>query len=236
MLEIDYSFDGINIKDCFIFMDGDEVINKINKFYVDRSFEEFDFEVTDNIGEKLSFKCLGASILEKDGKRRLYFAVSILTDEEKKWYPTYIVKDNDGKFLLVKELDELMMKILKEALLVTEEDSSTNNKKKKGKIALKIIIFPFWLIWQILKLLIRAIFGFLKLFVWGLGVVFGSDKSVQAFVRGLKGEEEPLDEYTFVNSMGCTQTVYSSNGRDFYDSNGAYVGSSEDGGKTIIEK
>ena len=39
--------------------------------------------------------------------------------------------------------------------------------------------------------------------------------------------------YTYVNSMGCTQTIYSDNGRDFYNADGRYVGSSDDGGQHI---
>lgn len=40
--------------------------------------------------------------------------------------------------------------------------------------------------------------------------------------------------YTFTNDMGCTTTVVSDNGRDFYDPNtGSYVGSSDDNGETI---
>lgn len=36
-------------------------------------------------------------------------------------------------------------------------------------------------------------------------------------------------EYYFTNDMGCRQTVYSKDGKKFYNSNGSYVGSSEDG-------
>lgn len=40
--------------------------------------------------------------------------------------------------------------------------------------------------------------------------------------------------YTFTNDMGCTTTVVSDNGRDFYDPNTrSYVGSSDDNGETI---
>lgn len=42
-----------------------------------------------------------------------------------------------------------------------------------------------------------------------------------------------MKEYTFTNSAGCTQTVYSDDGVNFYDINGSYVGRSDDGGKTI---
>ncbi len=39
--------------------------------------------------------------------------------------------------------------------------------------------------------------------------------------------------YTFVNDMGCEQTVYSDNGGDFYNADGRLVGTSDDGGKHI---
>lgn len=66
-----------------------------------------------------------------------------------------------------------------------------------------------------------------------IGSVAGDSKIVQAFKRGYNGESAELKEYTFTNDMGCTQTVYSADGREFYDANGAYVGSSDNGGRTI---
>lgn len=40
-------------------------------------------------------------------------------------------------------------------------------------------------------------------------------------------------QYTFTNDYGTQQTVYSSDGKNFYDAAGAYVASSNDGGKTL---
>ena len=43
--------------------------------------------------------------------------------------------------------------------------------------------------------------------------------------------------YTYTNSMGCETTVVSDNGRDFYDPcPHEYMGSSSDGGQTIVPK
>ena len=43
--------------------------------------------------------------------------------------------------------------------------------------------------------------------------------------------------YTYTNSMGCETTVVSDNGKDFYDPcSHEYMGSSTDGGQTIIPK
>lgn len=53
--------------------------------------------------------------------------------------------------------------------------------------------------------------------------------------KGESGDSSGSSNYTFINSMGCEQTVHSDNGQDFYDSQGSYVGHSDDGGETIIE-
>ncbi len=53
--------------------------------------------------------------------------------------------------------------------------------------------------------------------------------------KGESGYSSGSSEYTFINSMGCEQTVHSDNGQDFYDSQGSYVGHSDDGGETITE-
>lgn len=41
---------------------------------------------------------------------------------------------------------------------------------------------------------------------------------------------------TFINDMGCEQTVYSADGKSFYTDGGSYVGQSDDNGKTIKTK
>lgn len=54
------------------------------------------------------------------------------------------------------------------------------------------------------------------------------------FLRALRGEKAERKEYTVTTPQGYSMTLYSSNGRDFYDSEGSRVGHSEDGGKTIL--
>lgn len=41
---------------------------------------------------------------------------------------------------------------------------------------------------------------------------------------------------TFTNNMGCSQTVHSADGKNFYNEDGSFAGTSNDNGKTIIPK
>lgn len=68
--------------------------------------------------------------------------------------------------------------------------------------------------------------------VWGIiGMV--ADK-IPISTSGGSSSSSSGNTYTFTNDMGCTTTVVSDNGRDFYDPNtGSYVGSSDDNGETI---
>lgn len=68
------------------------------------------------------------------------------------------------------------------------------------------------------------------------GTLFMSDSGIRAGVNAFRGK--PREEYscTFTNSMGCEETVYTTDGVSFYRANGEYVGHSEDGGHTIIEE
>ncbi len=59
------------------------------------------------------------------------------------------------------------------------------------------------------------------------------DSGWEAFKVGLFGGTLEKKEYTFTNDMGCTSTVYSQDGKKFYNSDGTLVGYSDDGGKTI---
>lgn len=87
----------------------------------------------------------------------------------------------------------------------------------------------------ILAIIIIALFvGIVILIFLGVGVLAG-DSGAITFVNAVSGGDytDGKDEYKFINDMGCEQTVYSSDGRTFYSSNGQYVGTSDDGGKTI---
>ncbi len=97
---------------------------------------------------------------------------------------------------------------------------------------LYIIIYTFlgFIAGIIITGLVILIIGLIALALTPLGflLILGRNK-------GESGDSPSSSEYTFINSMGCEQTVHSDNGQDFYDSQGSYVGHSEDGGETIIE-
>ncbi len=59
--------------------------------------------------------------------------------------------------------------------------------------------------------------------------------SVLRLGYGSGSSGDDMQAYTFTNDMGCSQTVYSSDGVNFYDSNGAFVGKSDDGGNNIYK-
>lgn len=48
-----------------------------------------------------------------------------------------------------------------------------------------------------------------------------------------EGKDPGMEKYTFINDMGCEQTVYSIDGKSFYNADGSYAGKSSDGGKHI---
>lgn len=80
----------------------------------------------------------------------------------------------------------------------------------------------------VIAIVILAIF----LIRW-IGFIFAQDDTVKSFMKAFRGEPPEQRPYTFINSMGCEQTVYSTDGKKFYNSDGSYAGSSNDGGKTI---
>lgn len=65
---------------------------------------------------------------------------------------------------------------------------------------------------------------------------FSFDKTIGTFTNAAFGGEftTGMKQYTFTNDMGCEQTIYSSNGHDFYNFDGSFFGYSNDNGKTII--
>ena len=132
------------------------------------------------------------------------------------------VDENEG-LRLINKAAEMGSVFAKEHLAIINDEADKPSKKGGvGYILLRIIAFPFWIAWEFIKAL-------LSLF----HIAVGDDAAVRGFKRGYNGDGDDFEEYTFTNDMGCTQTVYSKNGREFYDANGSYVGSSDDGGKTI---
>ena len=225
----DFTYEGVDESEVLNIHDGEAVIGLIRQNVETGVFNEIKFEAYDENGNDCFLECIGISTLNRFGKNRLYLALIDLEGDTSRRYTYYVAKRPNGEYVLVHETDDEMFSAFEqrfESLRAAQDnDSETGSKKKSGngwKIAFKIILFPFWLIWQFIK-------AVLSLF----NIAVGDDPAVKAFKRGYNGDSAPVKEYTFINSMGCEQTVYSSNGRDFYDANGAYVGRSEDGGKHI---
>lgn len=225
----DFNYEGVDESEAVIIKDGEAVIDLIRQNVETGIFNEIKFEACDDSGNVYFLECVGFATLNRFGKERLYLSVMDLEEESNSLYTYYVAKRADGEYVLVHETDDAMFNAFEQKIenLGTAQDnnSETSSKKKAGngwKIAFKIILFPFWLIWQFIKAL-------LSLF----NIAVGDSSAVKAFKHGYNGDSEPMKKYTFINSMGCEQTVYSSNGREFYDANGAYVGKSDDDGKHI---
>lgn len=95
----------------------------------------------------------------------------------------------------------------------------------KSFIMLIILVLSLLLIFIIIYLLSQL---FLKL-----------SEGFGAVLRAILPEtcvDSSRQKYEFTNSMGCTETVYSSDGKDFYSSSGELRGISNDGGKTITPR
>ncbi len=231
MGEPDFSFDGVDENEAFDIEDGETVIDKIRQSVATGVFEDVEFVAHDDGGNDYFLECVAFATLNRFGKDRLYFAVMDREGEQDRWYAYYIAQRADGAYLLVHETDEGMFNAFSEKIDSMQSAETvppeTGKKKKSGgwKIALKIILFPFWIIWELIK-------GVLSLF----NIAVGDSSAVKAFKRGYNGEDAPMKEYTFTNRMGCRQTVYSSDGKEFYDADGSFVGTSNDNGKTIKEK
>ena len=116
---------------------------------------------------------------------------------------------------------------------MTDNEEVVSEQKKKSGKGKKVLIFILMIPVHLVCLIFKCIWEFIKALLSLVGIAFGNDSGVQAFKRGFSGDSAPVEEYTFTNSMGCSQTVYSSDGVNFYDANGSFVGKSDDGGKTI---
>ncbi len=231
--EPDFRMEGVEEEFSFYLKDGEKLIEQLSSMLDSGKFETFEFETSDERGNDYVFECWGFKSEDRYGINRLYLFVHDTEDEnENRGCLYFLAQNNDGGYLIMLERDQVMFTKMTEFFTGSDDESAVkvertevNSEKKKGNgwaIALKIIAFPFWLLWEFIKAL-------LSLF----NIAVGDSSAVQSFKRGYNGDSAPMDEYTFINDMGCEQTVYSSNGRDFYDSNGTYVGSSNDHGKTI---
>lgn len=81
----------------------------------------------------------------------------------------------------------------------------------------------------VLVLVMCAIFVYMVLYAVTLFIKSSDD----SFIKSIRGDPVEVKEYTFTTDMGTTMTVYSQDGKKFYAENGAYIGYSDDGGKTI---
>lgn len=115
---------------------------------------------------------------------------------------------------------------LEEELMYEElnEKPAAGSQKKKGvgSAILFILSLPF-----------RLIFAFFKAILSLFGIAFGDTPFVRGFKKGYNGNQSEMKEYKITNELGCEQTVYSSDKKTFYHSDGSYAGTSDDGGKTI---
>lgn len=228
MGEPDFGVEGVDLSGAFIINDGDNVIDTVRQAVVTGDFKEFDFVVLDDAGNEYFLECLAFISFERFGKRRLYLALKDLEEEANSWHVYYVVQNADTYLLIHEDNSEIHASVvgalngLPSADEIKSQTTDGGKTKKGWAIALKIILFPFWLIWQFIK-------AVLSLF----NIAVGDSSAVKSFKKGYSGDDSGVKEYTFINDAGCEQTVYSSNGREFYSSDGSFVGISDDGGKTI---
>lgn len=104
-----------------------------------------------------------------------------------------------------------------------------------GSIVLRLTDAPLWLgtvAFVFLPALFLVVFAVL---CWCVAAMI-ADKIPANFASGSSSGGQ-TKTYTYTNSMGCETTVVSDNGKDFYDPcSHEYMGSSTDGGQTIIPK
>lgn len=209
-----------------IIVSGAELMKKIEDIAGSGVFEEFEFALTD--GEvTVGLTCLGFVKADRYGSEKLYLAYKYHEDDENGLYTSYVAK-KDGIYYLVAEDDDAMVKKVSEMFeaLAAEDSAQASEKPKKKKkwwqILLIVLFIPIWLIWQFIKAL-------LSLF----NIAVGDSSAVRSFKEGFSGGGSSKKKYTVTNDMGCTETVFSDNERDFYYADGSYAGSSDDGGRTL---
>lgn len=102
-------------------------------------------------------------------------------------------------------------------------------------IVLRLTGAPLWLSTVAFVLLPALFLVAFAVLCWCV-VALIADKIPANFASGSSSGGQ-TKTYTYTNSMGCETTVVSDNGKDFYDPcSHEYMGSSTDGGQTIIPK
>lgn len=233
--EPDFSMEGVEEEYSLYLKDGDGFIDDLKAAMAAGKLEGVELEAYDEYDKDYFLECWGFKVEDRYGINRLYLFLHDTEDEnEKRSCLYYLAKNDDGVYMIMQERDDAMFDKLVEIFSgsgdkveddVVEEAEPEKKKGKGWKIFLTIIFIPFWLVWQFIKAL-------LSLF----NIAVGDSETVKAFKRGFNGDSAPVREYSFINDMGCEETVYSSDGREFYHSDGSYAGSSDDFGKHINPK
>lgn len=235
----EFQMDDVDMEEVENLWAGEAVLNKLLEINHTGQFEDFVLSTFDKFGNQYEYRCFGYTLLNRYGINRIYLSLCYTEkNANSDWYTYYMARLDNGIYVIVQETDEemreefrmTMLNIQNEKLLedtennnaTTETTEKTQKKKSGWVIALKIIGFPFWLIWQFIKAILSL-----------LNIGFGDSPMVKSFKKGFNGESKDFKEYTFINDMGCQQTVYSSDGKTFYNADGSYAGKSNDGGKTI---
>ena len=250
----DLTMDGVDLDDCLLLNDGEEIVNGLVQMFQTQQFENFTVEMESG-EETYECECRAAGTFKRGDRYRLYLVVNNPSDDL--LYTLYLVQSDDGQYYMVDERDDEMLETVKrhftgegyeeeskseasdkgdaeEASAAAATDPSVSaaptakaakekggGGKKAGWIILTILLLPLWILWEFIKALLSLI---------NIGI--GHSPMVRAFKRGYSGESQGAKEYTFTNDMGCTQTVYSYDGKTFYNADGSYAGRSDDG-KTI---
>ena len=95
--------------------------------------------------------------------------------------------------------------------------------------AVLVIVMALYFV-AVVLFLIRGLFSVAK-------TGYGDNSFVKSFKAGYRGESIPFNYAAEItNAAGCAETLYSDDGRDWYDENGQFKGTSEDGGRTMILK
>lgn len=217
--EADFGMDGVEEKDSFYLRDGEALLNTLDGFLMSERFSNFSLDAYDEFGNDYVFECWGAKLFDRYGTTRLYLSMHDPREESGKWHLYFLAKQPDGDYLIMLEKDQNILNTIADDETTDDRDAYSQPEKKKGngwKIFFSIILFPFWLLWQFIKAL-------LSLF----NIAVGDSSAFQAFKDGFNGDSS-ADAYTFTNEMGCEETVYTRDGRNFYHSDGSYAGSSDD--------
>jgi hypothetical protein len=228
----DYNFDF----SCTNIPEGESIFFEENKLdlldFVDLTDSDHGFYdgewltfYSENLENKLIAKIVAYKVFNKNGRNRLYILITPKKDENVVLY-MYVVKDADGNYGIVEEIDDDIRQVIHEWAFGENKENIQSCTGKKEKGALGIILF-------ILTIPFRLIFAFIKALLGLIGIGLADAGFVKAFKAGFYGVDPDKTEYTVTNASGYTSTVYTRDGKTFYTADGTYYGWSDDGGKTV---